>query len=78
LTLIDEAIILRWRRLGSDFRDQLDSAEGRRRVRTDFVRHLDEHPLKVSAFKRIVAHMNQVFPAVIELNETTVLERGYF
>lgn len=35
-------------------------------------------PLKLTAFKRIVAHMNQVFPAVIELDETTVLERGFF
>jgi hypothetical protein len=78
LTSIDEAIVLRWRRVGSDFRDQLDTAEGRAQVRTEFVRYLEEHPLKLAAFQRIVAHMNQVFPAVIELDETTVLERGYF
>jgi hypothetical protein len=78
LTAIDEAIILRGKRLSSDFRDQLDSVEGRRRARAEFVRHLEEHPLRLSSFKRIVGHMNQVFPPTVELDETTVLERGYF
>jgi hypothetical protein len=78
LTSIDEAIILRWKRLGSDFRDQLDTAEGRKRARAEFVKHLDDHPIKLAAVKRIVTHLNQVFPATVELDETTVLERGYF
>jgi hypothetical protein len=79
LTSIDEAIILRrGKRLGSDFRDQLDSVDGRKRARTEFVRYYDEHPLSVGAFKRILFHLNQVFPPAIELDETTVLERGYF
>jgi hypothetical protein len=79
LTSIDEAIILRrCKRLGSDFRDQLDSVEGRKRARPEFVKYYDEHPLSLEAFKRILIHLNQVFPPVIELDETTVLERGYF
>jgi hypothetical protein len=78
LTPIDEAIILRWRRLPADFREQLDTVEGRKRARAQFVKHLDDHPLKLEAFQRIVMHLNQVFPPSIELDETTVLERGYF
>jgi hypothetical protein len=78
LTSIDDAIILRGKRLSSDFRDQLDTSEGRRRVRSEFVRHMESNPLRLSLFKRIVAHLNQVFPPTVELDETTVLERGYF
>jgi hypothetical protein len=78
LTSIDEAIILRWRRLPSDFREQLDSLTGRKKARTRFVQYLDDHPLKLEAFKRIVMHLNQVFPPSVELDETTVLQRGYF
>lgn len=78
LTPIDEAIILRWRRLPADFREQLDTVRGRKQARTGFVTHLDQHPLKLEAFQRIVMHLNQVFPPSIELDETTVLERGYF
>ena len=79
LTEIDEAIILRkGKRLGSGFRDKLDSALGRKAVRAEFVRYYDTHPLSLDSFKRIVMHLNQVFPPTIELDETTVLERGYF
>jgi hypothetical protein len=78
LTLIDEAIILRWRRLPADFREQLDSVAGRKKARAEFVKYLNEHPPKLEAFKRIVMHLNQVFPPSVELDETTVLERGYF
>lgn len=78
LTPIDEAIILRWRRLPSDFREQLDTVAGRKHARAEFVKHLDDHPLKLEAFQRIVMHLNQVFPPSVELDETTVLERGYF
>jgi hypothetical protein len=78
LTSIDEAIILRWRRLPSDFREQLDSVAGRKKARAEFVKYLDDHPLKLEAFQRIVMHLNQVFPPSVELDETTVLERGYF
>jgi len=78
LTSIDEAIILRGRRLPSDFRDQLDTAQGRKSVRSDFVKHMETNPLRLSSFKRIVEHLNAVFPPTVELDETTVLERGYF
>jgi hypothetical protein len=77
-TPIDEAIILRGKRLSSDFRDQLDSAEGRKRMRDQFVSYMDSYPLKLSSFKRIVEHLNLVFPPTTELDETTVLDRGYF
>jgi hypothetical protein len=79
LTEIDEAIILRrGKRLGSGFRDRLDSARGRKEARAEFVRYYDNHPLSLDGFKRIVMYLNQVFPPTIELDETTVLERGFF
>jgi hypothetical protein len=79
LTEIDEAIILRGaKRLGAGFRDGLGSSSGRKEARAAFVRHYDDHPLSLNGFKRIVMHLNQVFPPTIELDETTVLERGYF
>ena len=79
LTEIDEAIVLRKaKRLGSGFRERLDSANGRQAARAEFVKYYDDHPLRLDLFKRIVMHLNQVFPPSIELDETTVLERGYF
>jgi len=79
LTQIDEAIILRKaKRLGSGFRDRLDSASGRKEARAVFVNYFDDHPLSLDCFKRIVMHLNQVFPPAIELDEGTVLDRGYF
>jgi hypothetical protein len=53
LTSIDEAIILRGRRPGSGFRDQLDSVEGRRRVRTQFVKHMDEKPRRPASHSTV-------------------------
>jgi len=79
LTEIDEAIILRrGKRLGSGFRDRLDSASGRKEARGEYVRYYDNYPLSLDGFRRIVMHLNQVFPPTVELDETTVLERGYF
>jgi hypothetical protein len=79
LTEIDEAIVLRKaKRLGSGFRDRLDSAAGRREARNEFVGYYEQHPLSLDCFKRIVMHLNQVFPPTVELDETTVLEKGYF
>ena len=79
LTDIDEAIILRKaRRLGSGFRERLDTVAGRREAREEFVAYYDAHPLSFDSFKRIVTHLNLVFPPTIELDEQTVLERGFF
>ncbi|HEX5447238.1 MAG TPA: Bpu10I family restriction endonuclease [Pirellulales bacterium] len=52
LTPIDEAIILRGRRLPADFREQLDTVEGRKQVRAEFVRHLIDHPLRLNSLAR--------------------------
>ncbi len=79
LTDINEAIILRKaRRLGSGFRDSLDTVAGRRKARGEFVAYYDAHPLSLDSFRRIIMHLNLVFPPTRELDEQTVLERGYF
>lgn len=43
-----------------------------------FVKHIEDNPLKLEAFQRIVMHLNQVFPPTVELDESSVLQRGYF
>ena len=79
LTDINEAIILRKaKRLGSDFRSGLATAEGRKAVRPRFVDHYDSHPLTFDGFKRVVLHLNSVFPESLLMDEQTVLSRGYF
>jgi hypothetical protein len=79
-TDIDEAIILRTKakRLSANFRERLGSVEGRAAARKEFIEHYDAHPFSVDSFKRIIHHMNLVFPEQLKLDEGTVLERGYF
>lgn len=79
LTDINEAIILRKaKRLNSDFRSGLSTSEGRRAVRARFVDYYDSHPLALDGFKRVVMHLNAVFPESLVIDEQTVLTRGYF
>jgi len=78
-TDIEEAIILRKaRRLGSNFREGLATVAGRADSRDAFVKYYDSHPLDVRCFGRIVKHMQTVYPETIDLDEETVLDRGYF
>ena len=78
-TDIEEAIVLRKaKRLGSTFREGLSTVPGRAAARAAFVAYYDAHPLDRECFARIVTHMNSVYPANVELDEETVLQRGYF
>jgi len=78
-TDIEEAIILRkCKRLSSNFREGLATAAGRAAARDAFVKYYDSHPLDVQCFGRIVEHMRSVYPETIDLDEQTVLDRGYF
>ena len=78
-TDIEEVIILRkCSRLGSQIRKNFSTVTGRSTYRDAFVRYYDEHPLNVECFSRIVEHMKKVYPETILLDETTVLNRGYF
>jgi hypothetical protein len=79
VTEIDEVIILRKaRRLGSQVRSSFSSVAGRMAARNKYEAHLDKNPLSVSAFSRVVDKLKVSFPEIVALNETAVLERGYF
>lgn len=78
-TDIEEVIILRKaRRLGANFREGLSTRAGRAAAREAFIRYYDAHPLQPECFGRIVEHMRNVYPENVELDEQTVLQRGYF
>lgn len=78
-TDIEEAIILhKARRLGANFREGLATVAGRAERRDAFVSYYESNPLRAECFARIVYHLNTVFPEQLELDEGTVLTRGYF
>jgi Bpu10I restriction endonuclease len=78
-TDIEEVIILRKSsRLGSQIRKRYNTVASRAAAREQFVTFYDAHPLRAECFARLVQHMNKVYPESIILDETTVLERGYF
>ncbi|MGA2630972.1 MAG: Bpu10I family restriction endonuclease [Terriglobia bacterium] len=78
-TDIEEVIILRKaKRLGSNFREGLATAAGREAARNAFVEYYDGHPLQRECFGRIVDHMRVVYPENVQLDEQTILQRGYF
>jgi hypothetical protein len=78
-TDIEEVIILRKaKRLGANFREGLSTAAGRAAARAEFVRNYDTNPLQPECFARIVNHMKTVYPENVELDEQTILQRGYF
>ena len=79
VTEIDEVIILRKaKRLGSSVRANFSDAASRVRCAADFEKHLDENPLSIDAFSRLVEKLNYSFPEEVSLSETEVLKRGYF
>jgi hypothetical protein len=78
-TDIEEAIILRKaKRLGPNFREGLATAAGRAAARTAFITYYEANPLRIECFQRILHHMSTIFPEVIELDQQTILNRGYF
>jgi len=78
-TDIEEVIILRKSsRLGSQVRKHFNTVESRTAHRQEFVDFYNAHPLRVECFARVVEHMNKVYPETTLLDETAVLERGYF
>jgi hypothetical protein len=79
VTEIDEVIILRKaKRLGSGVRANFSDYAERVKHRATFEKHLDNNPLSVDAFSRLVDKLNLSFPEVATLSESEVLKRGYF
>ena len=79
MTDIDRVILLRRaKRLPSNIREAFSSSEGRQNNRTLFADYIERHPLSLESFKSLLTMMNEAFPMVVSLSETTVLQRGYF
>lgn len=78
-TFIDEVIILKKsKRLNSNIRANFSEAANRRR-NDDFYRNfLEQNPLAVSSFSRLINDLNESFPENANLDEEHVLDRGYF
>jgi len=78
-TDIEEVIILRKSsRLGTQVRKRFNTVQKRAAHREEFVNFYDAHPLRVECFKRVVEHIIEIYPETALLDETAVLERGYF
>lgn len=77
-TDIDEIIILRKaKRLGSHIRKNFNTSAKRQSKRTEYVKHLQEHPFRPEMFHRFLGHIRELLvnesPA-----EKDVLELGFF
>lgn len=79
VTAIDEVIILRKaKRLGSGVRAGFSEARYRAQQADVFEKHLDDNPLNVDAFSRVLDKLKYSFPEQIAMSENEVLKRGYF
>jgi hypothetical protein len=79
MTSIDEVIILRKaKRLGSGVREEFSTSAGRKRQLGVFQSHVDDHPLALDAFLRLVQKLKTTFPEATAPDETSVLTRGFF
>jgi hypothetical protein len=79
LTAIDEVIILRQaKRLSSSTRENFSTVTGRKAYAAQYEQFLDNNPLSINSFKRLISHLNDAFPESLEIDQTAVLTRGYF
>ncbi len=76
-TEIDEVLILRGKRLGSNVRKMFARSEGRIANRELYVNFLAENPFRVMVLSRLVAHVVSIFNDEDPIEES-VLVRGYF
>lgn len=76
-TDIDEVIILRGKRMGSNIRGQYASGEVRRQKRDEYLTFLDENPIRVDRVLRLVQHVGELLGETAP-EEDDVLLKGYF
>jgi hypothetical protein len=76
-TDIDEVLILRGRRVGSDERKDNAKPEFRRAKRDERSAFLDKFPVRTDVVLRFVAHLRSLF-AETDPEEKDVIARGYF
>jgi Bpu10I restriction endonuclease len=76
-TDIDEAIILRGKRISSNVRKKYADAAGRKANREVYSKRLNENPVRLDRVMRFVNKLRDLL-AVRDEPEAQVLERGYF
>ena len=76
-TDIDEVLILRGKRLGSNVRKDFDTVAKRAARRPEYADFLAARPARVEVFARFVAHVRKIFSNELP-EEQDVLLRGYF
>lgn len=78
ITAIEEVIVLRKaRRMSSNERATLSSSEGRKKYRDTYIQRLNENPLSVDSFARLLSHINRLLGGE-KVDEREVLDRGWF
>ncbi|XZF61355.1 MAG: Bpu10I family restriction endonuclease [Gloeotrichia echinulata DVL01] len=79
LTSIDEVIILRKaKRLSSSIRNEFSNVNGRLSNRSTYVKNIEENPLTLDCFQRLIFHLNECFPDSKNEQVDIILKRGYF
>jgi hypothetical protein len=76
-TDIDEVLILRGKRMGSNVRRSFSAARTRRAQRQEYVDFLDAHPIRLHVVERFVDHLRSLFTAE-NPDEDDVVTKGYF
>jgi hypothetical protein len=76
-TDIDEVLILRGKRLGSNIRKAYSSSTNRQKKLSEYLAFLDENPIRVTVISRFVEHLRSLLTRR-DPKENDVLERGYF
>ncbi|MFE1028415.1 Bpu10I family restriction endonuclease [Streptomyces sp. NPDC058818] len=76
-TDIDEVLILRGKRLGSNKRKAYSSAANRKRLRSEYVDYIEANPIRYDVVQRFGDHLKSLFEAK-DPNEEDVVTKGYF
>lgn len=77
-TDIEEVIILRGKRLGSNKRKGFVDNKKRVESRDEYEEYLLKNPIRHDSVLRFVNHLREVFDNVETIEEESVLKRGYF
>jgi len=76
-TDIDEVLILRGKRLGSNKRKEYSSSSKRKSARSEYSDFLDANPIRYDVVQRFVDHLRSLFEAR-DPSEEDVVAKGYF
>lgn len=76
-TDIDEVLILRGKRLGSNKRSAYSAASNRQKLRSEYIDYIEQNPIRESVVLRFVDHLRSLFTHA-DPDENDVVVKGYF